>query len=41
MGSRIFIIPFNIYLKDSIGLFAWNMVTIEGASTGNIKLQVG
>lgn len=33
MGSYIFIIPFNIYLKDRIGLFTWNMVAIEGAST--------
>lgn len=29
MGGSTFITTFNIYLKDSISVFTWKMVTIE------------
>lgn len=41
MGGSIFIITFDIYLKDSIRLFTWMMVTIEGVSTSKTKTLVG
>lgn len=40
-GSGIFIITFNIDLKDGIQLFIQNTVTTEGVGTSNIKLEVG
>lgn len=38
MGGCIFMITFNIYLKDSIRLFTQKIVTTEGVSTSKIKI---